>query len=96
MDWPANQQIGHPLYYGSEVGSKNKANQLIGRPIIDCLANPNFGPIHIFWMQEYWLANPSIGLEYYGLAGQLVDWPEIRWIGRPINRLAIHYTMGQK
>ena len=67
-----------------------------GQPIIDYPANPNFGPIRIFWMQQYWLANPWIALENYGLAGQLVDWPPVQWIGRPINRLAIHYTMGQK
>ena len=96
VDWLANQQIGHPLYYGSEVGSKNKANPLIGWPIIDCPANPTFGPIHNFWMQEYWLANPLIGLENYGLAGQLVDWPVDQRIGQTINRLAIHYTMVQK
>ena len=76
MVWPAIQWIGWLInrlvihYTGSEVGSKNKSNPLIGWPIIDCLANTNFVPIHIFWMQQYWLANPWIGLENYGLAVQ--------------------------
>ena len=57
----SNQQIGHPLYYVSEVGSKNKAN-------------PHFLDATILAGQsmDWW-----IGLENYGMAGQLVDWPAI-------------------
>ena len=80
VDWPA-------IYYGSEVGSKNKANPLIGWPI-QMLGQSTFSgcnnigwPIHGLALKIMdWQANWRIGLQFSGLAGQSTDWPSpILW-----------------